>query len=181
MGNEDGALKEGPLRSRVVDVIDELFRYTLLLRDQQPFLLQRYSERTAAAAKKNLAETSNTASSQLLQELKDPIIIDVRSDKEVKEAKGGETITGSYHVPLNVDGNPQSKHLTTAQEFYKKLLDAGVPMDDNKSQAFITHCTKGNTTDYIGRCARAAALLRNLGYINAHNGGSANEIRSAMV
>ena len=41
---EDGTLKEGPFRNRVIDVVDELFKYTLLLRDQQPYLLERYSE-----------------------------------------------------------------------------------------------------------------------------------------
>ena len=45
--------------------------------------------------------------------------------------------------------------------------------------AFITHCTKGNT-DYVSRGTRAAALLRDLGYADAHNGGSADEIRAAL-
>uniref|UniRef100_A0A6U0IS42 Rhodanese domain-containing protein n=1 Tax=Minutocellus polymorphus TaxID=265543 RepID=A0A6U0IS42_9STRA len=179
--NDDGTLKEGPLRSRVVDVVDELFRYTLLLRDQQPLLLQRYSEHTAAAAKKNLKDTSKTADASILKGLVDPIIIDVRSEKEVAEGKGGEAIPGSVHVPLNVDGNPQSVHVTTAQEFYNKLVEAGIDMPSlsKKDIAFIAHCTKGNT-DYSGRCNRATALLRDLGYQNAHNGGSADEIRLAL-
>ena len=42
--SETGAMKDSPLRDRVVDVMDELFKYTILLRDQQPYLLQRYSE-----------------------------------------------------------------------------------------------------------------------------------------
>eukprot|EP00933_Yihiella_yeosuensis_P002483 TRINITY_DN1041_c0_g1_i2.p1 TRINITY_DN1041_c0_g1~~TRINITY_DN1041_c0_g1_i2.p1 ORF type:complete len:359 (-),score=48.45 TRINITY_DN1041_c0_g1_i2:301-1260(-) len=45
--NEDGKLKDTSFRSRMVDVIDELFKYTLLLRDQQPYLTQRYSEKKA--------------------------------------------------------------------------------------------------------------------------------------
>ncbi|EOD22173.1 hypothetical protein EMIHUDRAFT_65070 [Emiliania huxleyi CCMP1516] len=40
----DGSLKDTDFRSRVIDVVEELFKYTLLLRDQQPYLLQRYSE-----------------------------------------------------------------------------------------------------------------------------------------
>lgn len=176
--NDDGTLKEGSLRSRVVDVIDELFRYTLLLRDQQPFLLQRYSERTVATAKKNLADTARTADPEVLKSLKDPIIVDVRSEKEVAADKGGKPIEGSYHVPLNVNHDPQSVHRTTAQEFYKKLKDAGVPVDDKK-QGYIAHCTKGNT-DYVARGNRAAALLRDLGFVNAQNGGSADEIRASM-
>ena len=180
--NEDGTLKEGPLRSRVVDVIDELFRYTLLLRDQQPLLLQRYSEQTAIIAKKNIEATSKVADASLLKALKDPIIIDVRSEKEVAESKGGDAIPGSVHVPLNVDRQPQSVHQTNAQEFYNKLVDAGIDMGslpNQKSTAFIVHCTKANT-NYVGRCNRGAALLRDLGYHNAHNGGSADELRTAL-
>ena len=178
--NEDGTLKEGPLRSRVVDVVDELFRYTLLLRDQQPFLLERYSENTAAKAKMHLEETK-TVQPEVIKSLVDPIIIDVRSEKEVAEEKGGKAIDGSYHVPLNVNNEPQSVHVTTAQEFYTKLTEAGIDINSlSKTDTnFIVHCTKGNT-EYAGRCNRGAALLRDLGYVNAHNGGSADEIRSAL-
>lgn len=42
---ETGEMKQSSLRDRVVDVMDELFKYTILLRDQQPYLLQRYSEK----------------------------------------------------------------------------------------------------------------------------------------
>ncbi|KAL9190643.1 hypothetical protein ACHAXT_000349 [Thalassiosira profunda] len=125
---EDGTMKEGPLRSRVVDVVDELFRYTLLLRDQQPFLLQRYSERTAKAAAKNLDDTRTPAAPEVLRALKDLIIIDVRSEKEVAAAKGGRPVEGSFHVPLNVDNDPQTVHQTTAQEFYAKLVDGGIDL-----------------------------------------------------
>lgn len=177
--DEDGTLKEGPYRSRVVDVIDELFRYTLLLRDQQPFLLQRYSEELAKI-EAHLADTASVADGAILQGLNDPIIIDVRSEKEVDDAKGGRAIPGSVHVPLNVDHQPQSIHQTTAEEFRRKLIDAGIDVANlDQKTAFITHCTKGNTA-YAGRCNRAAALLRSLGYENAHNGGSADEIRMTL-
>lgn len=179
--NDDGTLREGPLRSRVVDVVDELFRYTLLLRDQQPLLLQRYSERTARAAEKHLEDTRRPAEPGVLRNLKDPIVIDVRSEKEVAAERGGAAVPGSHHVPLNVNNDPQSVHRTTAQEFYMKLVDAGIDMQSfSKAETnFVTHCTKGGT-DYVGRGNRAAALLRDLGYQNAYNGGSADEIRSAL-
>ena len=50
-GNDDMAgngsqLKDSPFKRRLVDVVDELFKYTLLLRDQQPYLLQRYAKRS---------------------------------------------------------------------------------------------------------------------------------------
>merc|ERR1711998_437970 len=180
--NDDGTLKEGPLRARLVDVVDELFRYTLLLRDQQPFLLQRYSERTAVAAKKHLQETSEVLDAATLKGLANPLVIDVRSEQERSDSKGGVAVPGSFHVPLNVDGNPQSVHQTTAQEFRAKLVDAGIDMNNAPTKngaSFITHCTAGNTP-YTGRGNRAAALLRDLGYKEAYNGGSAEGIRAAL-
>lgn len=42
--DEDGRMKPSAFRERVVDVMEELFRFTLLLRDRAPVLTRRQSE-----------------------------------------------------------------------------------------------------------------------------------------
>ena len=43
--DEDGAMKDSPRRDRLVDTMEELMRFTYLVRDHSRFLSDRYSER----------------------------------------------------------------------------------------------------------------------------------------
>ena len=45
--NESGIMKKSPYRERLVDVMEELMRFTYLTREHNEFLLDRYSERSS--------------------------------------------------------------------------------------------------------------------------------------
>ena len=52
--DEDGRMKPSSYYDRVVDVMEELVKFTLLTRDAKPYLVNRYSERKESAAELSL-------------------------------------------------------------------------------------------------------------------------------
>ena len=54
---EDGQLKDSSFRNRVIDVAEELVKFTEILKDKVDFLTDRYSERVESG--KELAERMN--------------------------------------------------------------------------------------------------------------------------
>jgi arsenic resistance protein ArsH len=57
--DDDGRMKPSPFYDRVVDVMEELFKFTLLVRGRSDYLVSRYSERKGAAAAKALTAAAN--------------------------------------------------------------------------------------------------------------------------
>ena len=56
---EEGQLKDGPFRNRVIDVVEELVKFTELTKDKVDFLTDRYSERVESG--EELANRMNLA------------------------------------------------------------------------------------------------------------------------
>lgn len=52
--DDEGRMKASNYRDRVVDVAEELFKFSMLLRDQSSFLVDRYSERKETLEKGRL-------------------------------------------------------------------------------------------------------------------------------
>lgn len=53
--DDDGRMKPSPLYDRVVDVVEELMKFTLLVRGRSDYLVDRYSERKAERAANDMA------------------------------------------------------------------------------------------------------------------------------
>ena len=60
--DDAGRMKPSPYYERVVDVMEELFKFTLMIRDRSDYLVDRYSERKGAAEARALSLAAGVVS-----------------------------------------------------------------------------------------------------------------------
>jgi arsenic resistance protein ArsH len=67
----DGRMKDSEYRDRLVDVMEELYKFTLVTRDVSDYLVDRYSERREAAAKaaRSAAESADRPQDRIGKEI----------------------------------------------------------------------------------------------------------------
>jgi arsenic resistance protein ArsH len=60
-------MKAPPFYDRVVDVMEELFKFTLMVRDRSDYLVDRYGERKGATEARSLSRAANAVEVRLSQ------------------------------------------------------------------------------------------------------------------
>ena len=95
-------------------------------------------------------------------------VLDVRDQNEVDANKGGATVSAAMHAPVNVNGEAQSTHPTTVEEFAAALTASGVDLAGHQPSSFVVHCTGG------GRAHKACGFLHELGFTALNGGGPAD-------
>ena len=147
---------------------------TFAARNQPRGTRRLLSVRFASDFVSRSARPGAVADAEVLADLKNPVILDVRDPEEVEAGKGGppSKIPGAVNVPLNMDGAKQSERPTTQEEFLKKVNEVVVTLP--KDRPIITHCGSG------GRGGKAAEHLCDAGF-EAYNGGGPAHIAAARV
>jgi arsenic resistance protein ArsH len=64
--DDDGRMKPSPMYDRVVDVMEELVKFTMMVRDRSDYLVDRYSERKGAAAANALSTAADVVEAEAI-------------------------------------------------------------------------------------------------------------------
>ena len=70
--HDDGTMRDSAYRDRLVDVMEELFKFTILLRDRTDYLTDRYSERREATEKAERGRVAAAVTADVEREKKAP-------------------------------------------------------------------------------------------------------------
>lgn len=65
--DENVRMKPSAFHDRIVDVMEELFKFTLMVRDRSDYLVDRYSECKGAAESRSLSTAANVVEVRLSQ------------------------------------------------------------------------------------------------------------------
>ncbi|QNK02169.1 arsenical resistance protein ArsH [Dyella telluris] len=74
-----GRMKPSPYYDRVVDVMEELFKFTLMVRDRSDYLVSRYSERKGAVEAKTVSAAAGVAEAARMAPATDLVSTDASS------------------------------------------------------------------------------------------------------
>lgn len=67
--NEDGTMRDSAYRDRVIDVMEELYKFTILLRDQSHYLTDRYSERKKSGDRSDLVAIGKVLNNHAIESI----------------------------------------------------------------------------------------------------------------